>query len=227
MFAKTIIDSDAFLDMPTTTQNLYFHLAMRADDDGFVNKPRAVMRVTGSKDDDLKLLIAKKFILPFEDGVIVIKHWRIHNYIQKDRYNETKYVEHKGMLDVDENNAYTFKDTKCIQDVHEVETQVRLGKVRLGKDKKDKHIDLKKSFGEYVYLTEHEHQKLIEKYGEIFTKTCIEKLDNYKGSSGKKYTSDYRAILTWVIEDVSKKLSPKTPTTQNSTAQVEIVELDM
>ena len=85
MFARTIIDSDAFLDMPHTTQLLYFHLSMRADDDGFINNPKNIMRMIGCKDDDLKILLTKKFILPFESGVVVIKHWQIHNYIQKDR----------------------------------------------------------------------------------------------------------------------------------------------
>ena len=107
MFAKTIIDSDAFLDMPQSTQLLYFHLAMRADDDGFVNSPKTIMRVVGAKEDDLKVLFSKKFLIPFENGIVVIKHWRIHNYIQKDRYHETKYLEEKSSLYLDENNAYT------------------------------------------------------------------------------------------------------------------------
>ncbi|HFM7009733.1 TPA: hypothetical protein ACG9XD_003061, partial [Enterococcus faecium] len=89
MFAKTIIDSDAFLDMPLSTQALYFHLSMRADDDGFINNPKKIQRMVGCGDDDLKLLMVKRFILVFESGVIVIKHWKIHNYIQKDRYKPT------------------------------------------------------------------------------------------------------------------------------------------
>ena len=95
MFAKTIIDSDAFLEMPATTQNLYFHLGMRADDDGFINNPKKIMRFVGSADDDLKVLMSKRFILVFETGVIVIKHWKIHNYIQNDRYKPTLYTEEK------------------------------------------------------------------------------------------------------------------------------------
>jgi hypothetical protein len=134
MFAKTIIDSDAFLEMPQSTQLLYFHLAMRADDDGFVNKPKAIMNMIGCKDDDMKILIAKKFIIPFESGIVVIKHWRIHNYIQSDRYNETKYKVEKSMLELDENKAYRLPDTKCIQPVSNMETQVRLGKDSIGKD---------------------------------------------------------------------------------------------
>lgn len=138
MFAKTIIDSDAFLDMPSSSQLLYFHLGMRADDDGFVNSPKKIMRVVGCSDDDMKLLIAKKFVIPFESGVVVIKHWRIHNYIQKDRYKETTYKEEKAMLEVKENKAYRLVDTECIHDVSSLDTQSSLVKSRLGKDSLDK-----------------------------------------------------------------------------------------
>ena len=89
MFAKTIIDSDAFLDMPLSTQALYFHLSMRADDDGFINNPKKIQRMIGCSDDDLKLLMAKSFINAFESGIIVIKHWRLHNSICKDRCKPT------------------------------------------------------------------------------------------------------------------------------------------
>jgi len=108
MFAKTIIDSDAFLDMPLSTQALYFHLSMRADDEGFINNPKKIQRMTGCSDDDLKLLCAKNFIIPFESGVVVIKHWRIHNYIRADRLVETKYKEEREQLEVKDNGAYTF-----------------------------------------------------------------------------------------------------------------------
>ena len=133
MFAKTIIDSDAFLDMPLSTQALYFHLSMRADDDGFINNPKKTQRMIGCSDDDLKLLIAKNFIIPFENGVVVIKHWKIHNYIQKDRYKPTNYQEEKSLLTTKDNGSYTL-DTECIHDGYSLETQVRLGKVRLGED---------------------------------------------------------------------------------------------
>lgn len=132
MFAKTIIDSDAFLDMPLSTQALYFHLSMRGDDDGFINNPRKIQRMIGASDDDLKLLCAKNFIIPFDTGIVVIKHWRIHNYIQKDRYKPTAYTEERGQLTVKENGAYSL-DTECIQDGYSLETQVRLGKDSIGK----------------------------------------------------------------------------------------------
>lgn len=144
MFAKSIIDSDAFLDMPTSAQCLYFHMAMRADDEGFVNAPRKIMRMIGAADDDARLLVAKKFIIPFDSGVVVIKHWRIHNYIQNDRFKPTNYRDERAQLTVKQNGAYTL-DTECIQDVSELDTdgiptvskmdtQYRIGKDSLGKD---------------------------------------------------------------------------------------------
>ena len=107
MFAKTIVLSDAFLDMPMSARCLYFTLGMLADDDGFVNAPRSIMRQCGASDDDMKLLITKKFVLIFDSGVIVIKHWRINNYLRNDRYTETKYGDEKATLSQDENGAYT------------------------------------------------------------------------------------------------------------------------
>lgn len=120
MFAKQIIDSDAFLDMPLSAQALYFHLAMRADDDGFVNSPKKIQRTVGAGDDDARLLIAKKFIIPFDSGVVVIKHWRIHNYIQKDRYKPTVYRDEFAALEIKENRAYTER----IQDVSILDAQI-------------------------------------------------------------------------------------------------------
>lgn len=137
MFAKTIVTSDAFLDMPASTRCLYFLLGMVADDDGFVNNPKSIMRQAGSTTDDMNLLIAKRFILTFQSGVVVIKHWCIHNTIQKDRYRETKYLEEKSLLMLDGNKAYTEADSalypECIQDVSNADTQVRLGKDNIGK----------------------------------------------------------------------------------------------
>ena len=137
MFAKTIIDSDAFLDMPMSARLLYYDFSMRADDDGFVNAPKKITRITGASDDDIKVLIGKRFIIPFESGVVVIKHWRIHNYIRKDTYSETKYKAEKASLYLDENNAYSLHAPQLSQGrdepVDEPSTQVRLGKDRLGK----------------------------------------------------------------------------------------------
>ena len=108
MFAKTIIDSDAFLDMPLSAQCLYFHLSMRADDEGFLNNHKKIQRMIGASDDDLKILLAKNFIIAFESGVIVIKHWKIHNYIRADRLTKTNDEEERKMLSIKDNGSYTL-----------------------------------------------------------------------------------------------------------------------
>lgn len=144
MFSPQIVESEEFLDMPHSSQLLYFHLCMRADDDGFA-QPKLIMRLIGSNSDDLKVLIGKRFLLPFESGVIVIKHWLIHNMIRKDRYIPTRFQKEKEALYIKENNAYTDNEsngkpllaTKWQPNGNQMAPQVRLGKVRLGKDKED------------------------------------------------------------------------------------------
>ena len=140
MFSKKITETDLFLDMPMSAQCLYFHLNMSADDDGFIGNAKTIRRMIGASEDDLKLLLAKEFLIPFDNGVVVIKDWKIHNYIQKDRYNETIYKDEKSTLIENENKQYQrldHMDTQCIQNVSSTDTQVRLGKERLGKDIKE------------------------------------------------------------------------------------------
>lgn len=135
MFAKTIIDSDAFIDMPVTARLLYYDLAMRADDDGFVNSPRKIMRMIGASDEDLEVLVSKKFILRFDNGVVVIKHWFIHNYIRKDTYRRTPYTEEYSQLELDEKNAYKFKaETERGRAVDEPSTQIKSNQIKLNKN---------------------------------------------------------------------------------------------
>lgn len=138
MFAKTIIDSDSFLDMPLSSQALYFHLNMRADDDGFINNPKKIARMIGASDDDMRILMGKSFIIPFDSGVVVIKHWRINNYIRNDRYHTTVYQEEKETLSIKENGAYTIDNTEMLPHgipmVDQMETEVRLGKDSIDKD---------------------------------------------------------------------------------------------
>lgn len=110
MFSKTITNNDNFIEMPDSSQNLYFHLSMNADDDGFIDNWKSIMRMTGHKEDDLKILIAKQFVIPFETGVIVIKHWKIHNYLRNDRYKETIHLEEKSKLTIDKSGIYQQKE---------------------------------------------------------------------------------------------------------------------
>lgn len=147
MVSLEVINTDAFLDMPQSSQLLYFHLNARADDDGFVSNPKSIMRNCGSQGDDLKLLIAKKFLIAFEDGVCVIKHWRINNFIRKDIYKETKYLDLKATLFIRSNGAYTLTDDNRAVPVPEghfqldelsttlTERQLRLGKDSIGKER--------------------------------------------------------------------------------------------
>ena len=140
MFAKTIVLSDAFLDLPMSARCLYFTLGMFADDDGVVNSPRGIMRQCGASEDDMKLLLAKKFLLAFDSGVIVIKHWRINNYLRSDRYQGTKYIEEKESLIIDQNGAYVQPKQAGIPGGIPNDGVPRLGKDRLGKDNAPKGV---------------------------------------------------------------------------------------
>jgi hypothetical protein len=152
MFSPEIVNSDAFLEMPPSTQALYFQLGMKADDDGFVN-PKMVMRMIGSSEDEIKVLISKRFVLPFENGVVVIKHWRINNFIRKDRYQPTLHIKERSQLFIRSNQSYTDKNDEDSTHIDSSEwksdtdkkqlgqptvnhwsTQDRIGKDRLGKD---------------------------------------------------------------------------------------------
>lgn len=135
MFAKTIVLSDAFLDMPMTARCLYFTLGMLADDDGFVNAPRSIMRQCGASDDDMKLLIAKKFVLVFDSGVIVVKHWRVNNYLRNDRYTETKYVDEKALLTLDEKGIYHREEPGIPNTVYPGKDSIELVKGRLEEER--------------------------------------------------------------------------------------------
>ena len=161
MFTKKIVDSDAFLDMPLSTQALYFHLNMRADDDGFVNNPKKIQRMIGASDDDLKILISKRFILVFESGVVVIKHWRMHNLLRKDRYNPTQYQEERNLLELKENGSYTEAEnllaTTWQPNGNQMATQDSIGKDSIVKDNDDLSIN--------DYLKDTERWKLMAACG--------------------------------------------------------------
>lgn len=131
MFSKDITTSDAFREMPPSSQALYFHLGMEADDDGFLDNYRGLMRAVNASEDDLRVLIGKRFLILFPSKIIVVKHWKINNTIKNDRYNETKHLEEKGALVVKENGAYTER----IHSGSKMEPQYRIGKDRIGKDR--------------------------------------------------------------------------------------------
>lgn len=218
MFAKTIVLSDAFLDMPLSARCLYFTLGMFADDDGFVNNPKSIMRQVGASNDDLSLLLAKSFILGFESGVIVIKHWRIHNYIQKDRYKESKYLEEKATIMIDQKGAYT----KCIHSVSNLDTQDRLVKDSLVKDSiVEENISSpatppknppRHKYGMYnnVLLSDEDMEKLQTEFPHDYTDR-IERLSEYIASTGKSYKSHLATIRSW-----ARKEAPTAKPTDNN-----------
>jgi Asp-tRNA(Asn)/Glu-tRNA(Gln) amidotransferase C subunit len=208
MFAKTIIDSDAFLDMPQSSQLLYFHLSMRADDEGFINNPKSIMRNVRCTEEDILHLINKKFIIPFESGVVVIKHWKIHNYIRNDRFKPTKYQDEKLLLAFDENNAYTTsKNNVGIPSDNQMDTQVRLGKDRLGKDKEsiDKPKTVRHKYGMYnnVLLSDADLEKLKTEF--VDWEQRIERLSEYIASTGKSYKNHLATIRAWARKDKPQK----------------------
>ena len=136
-----IVDTDAFLDMPLSTQCLYFHLNMRADDDGFIGNPKRIEKIIGANDDDLKLLIAKRFVILFDDGVIVIKHWRMHNTLSRDRYIETSYTDEKKKLLLKDNGSYSLTNGNSIDDTKLIERSNRQSQKRRKIDERKTHSD--------------------------------------------------------------------------------------
>lgn len=175
MFSLKIVDTDAFLEMPQSSQLLYYHLAMRADDDGFVSNPKKIMRMVGSQDDDYKILLAKRFVIAFDSGVCVIKHWRIHNLIRIDRYNETTYLKEKKTLSINDNGSYS--DNNVIPNGNQMATQVRLGKVRSGKDNSEA---IAPKVSEIIKLFESINPNCKRMYGnKTQRRACQELIDNY------------------------------------------------
>ena len=212
MFSPQIVESDAFLDMPLTAQALYFHLGMNADDDGFIS-PRKIIRMLGAAEDDIKILLGKRFLLPCENGVVVIKHWNRNNLIRKDFYKPTEYIEQKAKLHVKENGIYTddpeqgtliVEPQKRPTDILLTEQQqpVNVGKVRLGKVSKgnNKEIVLCEFYGELknVELTPEQYVALGEKIGVEARDDIIDQLSTYiPNKKGKPYKDHYAAVLSW------------------------------
>lgn len=210
MYAKTIVLSDDFLDMPMSARCLYFTLGMVADDDGFVNSPKSVMRQCGASQDDMKILLAKSFILAFESGVVVIRDWRINNYLRNDRYTETKFVEEKSQLVVEKSGAYSL-DAPDIGIPHGIPA-VYPGKVRLGEDRLEKEIPPKggtkkegaevkperHKYGEYgwVLLTDEQRDKLVSEWGQAEFDRCVRYVDeNAQGNGNKNEWKDWNLVL--------------------------------
>ena len=217
MMSKSIIKSDTFLDMPATTQNLYFHMLLNADDDGFINAPKSIMRMIGAKDDDMKVLAAKQFVIPFESGVVVIKDWKIHNYIQNDRYKPSTLPE-RDLLNIQKDKTYTLKndvsimDTECIQPVSIGKD--RVGKDRVGKDSIDTLCHVSHDYVDKSHIEIIEYLNL--KTGSKFKPTTKPYVQAIRSRLKEGYTvDDFKTVIDkkcreWKGTKLEKYLTPKT-----------------
>lgn len=226
MFTDKVVESDAFTDMPLSAQALYFHFNMEADDDGFVNNPKRICRSLGASEDDLKLLIAKRFLLSFDSGIIAVKHWRMHNLLRKDRYTETQYKEEKNMLILKDNGAYTEADnhlaTTWQPNDNHLATQVSISKASIGECKVvevsgngnhddtqpvDNSVDNSFSFvgGELgkgvILLTEAQQEALLDKLGIDAFNHYVDKLSRFILEKKAVVSNHYQTILKWASED--------------------------
>ena len=214
MFNKQITRSDAFLDMPRSTRLLYYDLNLDADDDGFVDKYKSIMRLTGASEDDLKLLIAKSFIIPFENGLIVIKHWRMNNLIRSDRYKPTVYQEEKKQLQLKENGSYT-KTTIGIPNDNQSEPQYSIGKdsiVEESKDKEEGEQVATSSVKRFVKPTlEDIKQYCSERANEINPQQFFDFYESKGWKVGNQPMKDWKAcVRTWEQRHKTDKPSTKT-----------------
>lgn len=197
MFAKSIVLSDAFLDMSLSARCLYFTLGMLADDDGFVGNPKSIMRQCGASQDDMIILMQKRYILSWDSGVIVIKHWRMNNYLQKDRHKRTTYIDELSTLEIDERGAYTEKKetmyTNCIQTVY-------TGKDSIGKNSIDKNIkeNIKRKAGFVKPTVDEVREYCQERKNNINPEAFVDFYESKDWMIGKNKMKDWKAaVRTW------------------------------
>lgn len=230
MICGEVLDTDDFKCLPLTTQALYFHLNLVADDDGFIGGIKTTAKSIGASPKDIKLLLEKRFLLGFDDGVVVIKHWRIHNAIKKDRYTPTRYTEHMARLAIKKNGAYTeankpnadsVTEDRCVQNGAEMETKWsqdgnkmeevgsvgknRLDKVRLSKD------------SNYIYITA---DRAISFLNSTCKKNYLvsskENLEFIKNRIADGFTlDDFKKVITkkaaeWMGTEMEQFLRPET-----------------
>ena len=230
MFSLDVTDTDKFLDLPHHAQLLYYHLGMRADDDGFIGVAKRLCRLLNIDESNLDILVNENFLYKFDDGVYVIVHWKLSNCIKRDRYKTTTYQEDFKTLAVAENGEYIFAEPDWNQTGTKTEPQDRLGKDRIDKDRIGEGEDSEKesaapapslntniknnsykTFGEFsnVILSGPEIDALSCEYPDKY-KEYIEKLSSYIASTGKEYSSHFATIKRWLTEDTAKsKAKPK------------------
>ena len=205
MFSLSVVDTDQFLDMPISSRLLYYELGMRADDDGFVDNFKKILLFTGLKEDDLKVLIAKQYVLPFDSGVIVIRHWRMNNYLRNDRYKSTQYQEELKKLSVDDNLVYQMDTTGIPGGIHSID------KNRLDKNSIDNNKAFKKPTLEEV------KEYCLERKNGINPQHFIDFYESKGWMVGKNKMKDWKAcIRTW-----EKRTTNTLPTWFDKTNEVE------
>lgn len=224
MFSDDITSSDVFLDMPPSTQLLYFQLGMNADDDGFISSPKMVMRTINSSADDLKILVTKKFVLNFDNGICVLKHWRINNQIRKDRYTETRYNREKAQLYIRENGTYTFNPEGALPvppghfslpvlfSGNQLATnrQPSIGEVSIVKESEEKvtkPTPLHKTIKYLSNLPEEDVKEWLNRFdvGEKQIRDKAESFKLYCQSKNKKYANYKAALLNAMKSDFKEK----------------------
>lgn len=219
MFSKDITDSDAFIEMSSASQALYFHLNQGADDDGFNNQVQMAMMKAHASSDDLKILMAKNFVIRFESGLIVIKHWRLHNTLRKDRYTPTNYKEELNLLGIKENGVYTLGlqqvadrfpsgcpsiDKSSVVESSVVEESIEdVPDTNVGQ-KSTKAVRHKYGLYEQVLLTDEDYEKLKAEFPHDYSER-ISRLDEYIASTGKKYKNHLATIRSWARNDKQQR----------------------
>lgn len=218
MFDRAIIDTDKFMDLPVSGKALYFLLGMEADDEGFVS-PRKVLRVHGGTDDDVKVLIAKGFLIPFESGVVVITDWNKNNWLDSRRVRSTEYKREREMLALTEDNTYVL--SARLADVKPVERRTEEKRIEESSvvEKKGTHGDLKN-----VRLSTEEYEKLTTRYGRSAITSLIGELSTYMASSGKKYKDHYATLLNWAKRKGVVEVPPPTKAVEEVRLTPEQVE---
>ena len=220
MFSLDIVDSDAFLEMPPTARLLYFEMGMRADDEGFVNGPRKIMRISGATEEDMNILTQKGFIIPFDSGIVVIKHWRINNQIRKDRFKPTRYQEELSTISIKENGAYTLSKnpvnsmpehvgcqndnqvtTKWQPNGNQMATQDSIGEDSIGEDRSRTHGKFNN-----VYLTDEELADIKMHY--YASTKLINQVSAYLANTDKTYTN-HAALIYKIAEEDGYTKKPK------------------
>lgn len=229
MFSLDVVDTDKFLNMPPSTQALYYNLGMRADDDGFVSSPRKIALMSNCGTDDLNILVSKGYLIPFDSGVVVITDWKINNWIRSERHTETHFRNEYNALCINDSGAYCINDSQSDSNVSvkcqlndsqtsaKCQPQVSIGKDSIDKvsinniytpDSTENKKPVKHKYGKYnhVLLTDTERDRMIGEYGQSFFDRCVKRLDEYIEQTGKKYKNHNLAMRNWVVNAVKEDI---------------------